>query len=76
MNYYLCPRCKFRIASTKYVCSTCGFKVPPVHHDTKSEADERAPVAVVKVSFLSKLFNLDASRNKVVETPADKPLLS
>jgi DNA-directed RNA polymerase subunit RPC12/RpoP len=76
MNYYLCPRCQFRIASTKYVCSTCGFKVAPVHHDTKREVVEPAPLTVVRVSFLSKLFNLDANRHKAVEAPAEKPLLS
>jgi DNA-directed RNA polymerase subunit RPC12/RpoP len=73
MNYYLCPRCKFRVASSKYICSTCGFKVPPAS-DTKSGVSD-IPQKVAKSSFIGKLFNAEQRPNKSSDSTAEKPVL-
>jgi predicted amidophosphoribosyltransferase len=75
MNFYLCPRCQFRIPSNKYLCSTCGLKITPVH-ETHDAIQESPDVIAVKSTFLNKLFNLGRHHNKVVETTAEKPALS
>lgn len=37
MLYQICPRCKFRVALNKHICSTCGAAVP-----CKKELEEAA----------------------------------
>jgi DNA-directed RNA polymerase subunit RPC12/RpoP len=73
MNYYLCPRCKFRIASSKYICSTCGFKVLPAS-DTKSGVSDDSHKAA-KPNLLGKIFNVEQRANKPSDSAAEKPVL-
>lgn len=75
MNFYLCPRCQFRIPSTKYMCSTCGLKITAVHEN--KEAVEESPVVItVKNSLFNKIFHFGRGREKSVDTNAEKPALS
>jgi hypothetical protein len=73
MNYYLCPRCKFRIASNKHLCTTCGFKIPS-DNGTKSGAKEVSPKETTKSAFLGRLFNnIEKASEKKADTAKDKP---
>lgn len=69
MQYYLCPRCQFRVAATKKVCHTCGFDISTLK---SAEADQAAAGKAPKSMFWSKIFGQD--RNK--ETTTEKPALS
>jgi DNA-directed RNA polymerase subunit RPC12/RpoP len=73
MNYYLCPRCKFKIASNKYLCTTCGFKIPS-SSGTKSGGKEASPKESTKQAFLGRLFNnLEKANGKKTDTAQEKP---
>jgi len=75
MQYYFCPRCKFRmIAVKKHICPTCGFKLPRIDHagdssnsDTSERQTERPAVTP---RFWSKLFKLefDAGDSDAIES--------
>jgi DNA-directed RNA polymerase subunit RPC12/RpoP len=76
MNYYLCPRCHFKVSATKYICSTCGFKVPPAN-DTKNRAvAENESKASVKPNLFLRLFGSNGATQNQKETAAEKPALS
>jgi len=73
MNYYLCPRCKFKIASNKHLCTTCGYKIPS-SSGTKSGAKEASPEKATKSAFLGRLFNnIEKANEKKSDTAQEKP---
>ena len=71
MQYYLCPRCQFRIAGNKHVCGTCGLNVA-AHKSTISGVNEEAEAAPAKANMFSKFLKLDARRSKETQ---EKPAL-
>lgn len=69
MQYYLCPRCQFRIAANKHVCATCGFHVPS-QRSTAGGADSEQKTA--KSNVFSKFLKMD---RRPKETTQEKPAL-
>ena len=70
MHYYLCPRCKFRVAINKHVCPTCGYSFP----SSKSGKDGgESETKSAKGGFFSKLFHSSESaeqKESAKENPA------
>ncbi len=73
MQYYLCPRCKFKTAANKHVCQTCGVNFS-VYNNTASGDRAAATTKVSKVKVWAKLLGLDSRHSK--ETGHEKPALS
>ena len=69
MQYYLCPRCQFRIAANKHVCATCGFHVP-VQRSTASGAETEQKAS--KTNVFSKFLKMD---RRAKESTQEKPAL-
>jgi len=72
MQYYLCPRCKFKTAAKKHVCQTCGlnFAVARSTNGGDNKTDSEKPS---KIKAWSKLLGLDGHRTK--ESGHEKPAL-
>ena len=69
-QYYLCPRCKFRVVATKKVCSTCGFDITTLN--STRGTDEDAASGKAPKMFWSKFLGF-SSREK--DTGKEKPAL-
>lgn len=73
MHYYLCPRCNFKIAEKKRLCTTCGFRIP------KPEAVDDGVSGVQsskRGSFFSRFFGMRPEDNNSAESGKEKPALS
>lgn len=69
MQYYLCPRCQFRIAANKQRCNTCGFNMASLK--SSAPAEEQAPTGnLPKTAFWSKFGMQPANKEKAQEKPA------
>lgn len=74
MDYLtICPRCKFKVATTKHFCPTCGLKMPAVvaKQEKPSERSEIRPTT--KSSFWTGFFGGDNSAEKEVDPKQEKP---
>ncbi|HEY9777871.1 MAG TPA: hypothetical protein V6C81_29185 [Planktothrix sp.] len=68
MQYYLCPRCQFRVPAKRNACTTCGFDLTPLKN-AKVDQEEKPS----RASMLLKLIG----GNKQKEQPSqEKPALS
>lgn len=59
MQYFLCPRCQFRIPGNKHICSTCGYVIPSASSTrgvTQESKDQ--PAKTSKTAFWSKFLGL------------------
>ena len=63
MQYYLCPRCKFKTASNKPVCQTCGLNFA-VYNSTVGSDNSAADSKPSKFKALTKFFNFDGRQAK------------
>jgi hypothetical protein len=70
MQYFLCPRCQFRVPATKHVCQTCGFKIPSAK-STTSGASSNGDGAVKLTNPFAKMLGF----NKQKEAGSEKPAL-
>jgi predicted amidophosphoribosyltransferase len=61
MQYYLCPRCQFRVAENKKVCSTCGFNFASLKHG-QSSAEEPSAAPKTKTALWSKVLGLSKEK--------------
>jgi hypothetical protein len=69
MQYYLCPRCQFRVPAKKNACTTCGFDLTPLKN-AKPDQEE-------KPNRASMLLRLIGGGNKPKEqSNQEKPALS
>jgi hypothetical protein len=68
MQYFLCPKCQFKVPANKHICQTCGYKIP-----SASEASGGADGADIKARTFSKLFGFNASKQK--DSQQEKPAL-
>ncbi len=73
MHYYLCPRCNFKIAGKKRLCTTCGYRIPkPESNDDVASGAK----SMKRNSVFSKLFGFRPDDNKSTESGQEKPALS
>jgi hypothetical protein len=72
MQYYLCPRCKFRVAQNKHVCHTCGLNIASLNSTAGGEQDTANAKPVTK-NVWAKVLGLDGRRK---ESAQEKPALS
>ncbi len=71
MQYYLCPRCKFKVAQNKHVCNTCGLNVA-VYNSTISGEQDTAQVKPATKNVWAKVLGLDGRQK---ESGQEKPAL-
>lgn len=69
MQYYLCPRCQFRIAAKKNVCTTCGFNLASLKTSAPLEDAETTPAKLPKTAFWSKYLG-QSNKDPAQEKPA------
>lgn len=72
MQYYLCPRCKFKTASNKPVCQTCGLNFA-VYNSTVGSDSTAGDSKPSKFKLFSKIFHLEGRQAK--ESGQEKPAL-
>ena len=73
MHYYLCPRCNFKIAGKKRLCTTCGYRMPkPDSTDDSASGAKNAK----RGSIFSRFFGVNSDDNKQTEGGQEKPALS
>jgi hypothetical protein len=72
MQYYLCPRCNFRVAQNKHVCQTCGLNITAYNSTIASEQDA-APSKPASKNVWARVLGLDGRRK---DGGQEKPALS
>lgn len=72
MQYYLCPRCKFRVAQNKHVCNTCGLNIA-AYTSTISGDESAAQSKPASKSVWAKVLGMDGRRK---DSQHEKPALS
>lgn len=70
MQYYLCPRCQFRIAANKKVCTTCGFNLAALKNAAPSEDVSETGSKAPKTAFWSKYLGQQSNKESAQEKPA------
>ena len=60
MQYILCPRCQFRVAENKKVCTTCGFNFATLKQAQSAEESTTAPKT--KTALWSKVLGLSKEK--------------
>ena len=71
MQYFLCPRCQFKVPANKHICQTCGYSVPsakPVQAEAGGATDGATDGS--KVRNLSKLFGFNSAKQKDAQREA------
>lgn len=74
MNYYICPKCNFKMAGKTRLCSTCGYKIPKPERVDDSASSVKKNVK--RGSIFSRFFGVNADDNKATEGGQEKPALS
>jgi hypothetical protein len=69
MQYYLCPRCQFKIAAKKNVCTTCGFNMSSLKSSAPVE-EQSTPSTMPKTAFWSKYIGIQPAKEPSQEKPA------
>ncbi len=72
MQYFLCPRCKFKISGASRICSTCGYQIVKMNPATSSTPEIKEEPKK-RASLLSRFFGLD--NNKPAEGGTEKHAL-
>jgi hypothetical protein len=72
MQYYLCPRCNFRVAQNKHVCQTCGLNVNAYNSTIAGEQDATTSKPASK-NVWARVLGLDGRRK---DGGQEKPALS
>lgn len=68
MQYFLCPRCNFRVPGNRRTCHTCGYEVPKAAASTSIE--EEPKTLNKKSSAWAKVFGFNQQEAKRDENPA------
>lgn len=66
MQYYLCPRCQFKVSARKYVCATCGYNMAVA----KEKAEETELPANSRGNVWSRFLGLERRKESTTEKPA------
>jgi hypothetical protein len=72
MQYYLCPRCQFRVAINKNVCHTCGFSMSSLKNSQNNAEQSSTAEPTTKTAVWAKFLGLSGPRK---ETGKEKPAL-
>jgi hypothetical protein len=75
MQYFLCPRCQFKVPANKHLCQTCGYQVPSAATNSGASPASAfsASRAVKSTNPFAKLLRLQSDENK--EPSQEKPAL-
>lgn len=72
MQYYLCPRCKFRVAQNKHVCNTCGLNIAAYNSTIGGDQGSEQTKPASKNPF-AKMLRFEGRQK---ESGQEKPALS
>lgn len=75
MLYYLCPRCKFRVAASAHLCKICGYVAPAVSSTRDGKDDNIGRKETSKVKSWARFLGLDSASAEPKETGKEKPAL-
>lgn len=67
MQYFLCPRCQFKVPANKHICQTCGYKVPT---SKPAQGEANGTDNGTKARSFSKLFGFNAAKPKDAQQEA------
>ena len=75
MQYFLCPRCQFKVPANKHLCQTCGYQVPSAatNGGASSASASAASRSVKSTNPFAKLLRLQSDDNN--ETSQENPAL-
>jgi len=73
MQYFLCPRCQFRVPANKHICQTCGYKIPSA--SGAGGGTKNVERSGTLTNPFAKLLGFTGS-DKQKETGSEKPALS
>lgn len=68
MQYFLCPRCNFKVPGNRRSCTTCGYEVPKAAGNASVQEDTQA--LTKKSSVWSKFLGFSQADAKRDENPA------
>jgi hypothetical protein len=68
MQYFLCPRCNFKVPGNRRSCNTCGYEVPKAAGNSAVEEDSKA--LNKKSTVWSKFLGFNQQDQKRDENPA------
>ncbi len=69
MQYFLCPRCNFKVPGNRRSCNTCGYEVPKAAGNAHVE-EQSSPVLNKKTAVWSKFLGFSQQDSKRDENPA------
>jgi predicted amidophosphoribosyltransferase len=72
MQYFLCPRCQFRVPANKHICQTCGNKFvssAPANSGADNSVEKKA-----LVNPFAKLLGFN-NQSKQKDSSQEKPAL-
>lgn len=76
MNYYLCPRCQFRVAANAHICKICGYVAPAVSTSRDGKDANASFKETSKARSWTRFLGLDSANAQPKETGKEKPALS
>lgn len=68
MQYFLCPRCNFKVPGNRRTCHTCGYEVPKTA--SSAPLEEENGKNLKKGSVWAKFLGFSQSDSKRDENPA------
>ncbi|MBX9668858.1 MAG: hypothetical protein K2X93_14630 [Candidatus Obscuribacterales bacterium] len=68
MQYFLCPRCSFKVPGNRRSCHTCGYEVPKAVTNISSDTDEKSVSR--KANVWAKVLGFSQQEGKPDEKPA------
>jgi len=72
MQYFLCPRCKFKVPTNRRVCQTCGYELPKT---APSVSESETGSVSKKGSVWARVLGYSQQGGKTAEAH-EKPALS
>ncbi len=72
MQYFLCPRCQFRVPANKHICQTCGNKI--VHAAPTGGAAEKGVDRKANINPFARLLGLN-NQTKQTDNNQEEPAL-
>lgn len=69
MQYFLCPRCNFKVPGNRRSCTTCGYEVPKAA-PSNTVVEEDSKTLNRKTSVWSKVLGFNQQEAKRDENPA------
>ncbi len=74
MDYLtICPRCKFKVSTSKHFCPTCGLKMQAVVGKPEKQSESPNSQPATKTSLWASFFGIDGNTEKEVDQTQEKP---